>query len=121
MKKVKVAHITTIDMSLRYLLLNQLSRLQRIGYEVVGISSPGPEVKAVTSAGIRHIAVRITRKASTPFSDLWALYRLYRILRRERFSVVHTHTPKAGVLGRLAAKMAKVPIIVHTSHGLIFR
>jgi glycosyltransferase involved in cell wall biosynthesis len=120
-KRFKVAHITTVDISLYYLLLNQLCSLKEAGYEVVGISSPGSEVAAIESAGIRHIPVEMTRSPFTPVSDLKSLWRLYSIISRERFTIVHTHTPKAGLLGRLAAKLAGVPIVVHTSHGLVFQ
>ncbi len=117
---IKIAHITTIDLSLRYLLLSQLRSLVEEGYEVVGISSPGPDVPAIEAAGIRHIPVPMTRRVFTPFADLRAFVNLYRVIRRERLTIVHTHTPKAGVYGRLAARLAGVPIIIHTSHGLIF-
>jgi glycosyltransferase involved in cell wall biosynthesis len=120
MSSVKLAHITTIDASLRYLLLNQLTSLRQAGYDVTGISTAGPDVPVVEAAGIRHIAVSMTRRAFTPLSDLCSLWKLYWILRRERFTIVHTHTPKAGLLGRWAAKLAGVPVIVHTSHGFIF-
>lgn len=115
----KVAHIATIDMSLRYLLLNQLRSIQQAGYEVVGISSPGPDVAVVEAAGIRHIPVRITRNI-TPLVDLVSLCELYRVMRRERFTIVHTHTPKPGLLGQLAAHMAGVPIVANTLHGFYF-
>ena len=115
----KVAHITTVDLSLRYLLLNQLKHIQDAGYEVVGISAPGDDVPVLEAAGVRHLAVPLTRRF-TPFADLYALYRLYRCIRRERFDVVHTHTPKAGLLGQLAAKAARVPHIVNTLHGFYF-
>ncbi len=115
----KIAHITTIDMSLRYLLLNQLSSLQHAGYEVVGISSTGPEVPHIEAAGIRHIAVPITRRF-TPWADALSLWRLYRVMRRERFTIVHTHTPKPGLLGQIAARLAGVPIVVNTLHGFYF-
>jgi len=117
---VKVAHITTIDMSLHYLLLNQLRSLQQAGYKVIGISSPGPEVPAIEAAGIRHIPVRMTRNPFTPFQDLNALWQLYHIFRHEHFTIVHTHNPKPGFLGQVAAKMAGVPIIVNTLHGFYF-
>jgi glycosyltransferase involved in cell wall biosynthesis len=117
---VKVAHITTIDLSLRYLLLNQLLSLQQAGYQVVGISSPGPAVPTIEAAGIRHIPVPLTRKL-TPRTDLVAFWRLYRAMRRERFVIVHAHTPKAEFLGQLAARLAGVPVVVDTFRGLYFR
>jgi glycosyltransferase involved in cell wall biosynthesis len=115
----KVAHITTVDSSLHYLLLNQLRYLQEAGYEVVGISSAGPDVAVLEHAGIRHLPVTISRTIS-PFRDLLSLLQLYRIIRRERFTVVHTHTPKPGLLGQLAARMAGVPVIINTLHGFYF-
>ncbi len=119
MSVIRVAHITTVPMSLRYLLLNQLLSLQADGYEVVGISAQGPEVPDVKAAGIRHIAVPITRNF-TPLRDLVTLWRLYRVMRREHFTIVHTHTPKPGLLGQLAARLAGVPIVINTLHGFYF-
>jgi glycosyltransferase involved in cell wall biosynthesis len=116
---VRVAHITTIDLSLRYLLLNQLRSLQAAGYEVTGISTPGPDVPALNDAGIRHIPVAMTRNF-TPSTDLASLLRLVGVMRRERFTIVHTHNPKPGLLGQLAARMAGVPIVVNTLHGFYF-
>ena len=119
MNPVKIAHVTTVAMSLRGLLLNQLQSLRAAGYEVAGISSPGGDVAVIEAAGIRHLAVPISRNL-TPFADLASLWRLYRVMRRERFTIVHTHTPKAGLLGQLAARLAGVPIIVNTVHGFYF-
>ncbi|MBS1808855.1 MAG: glycosyltransferase family 4 protein [Acidobacteria bacterium] len=116
---MKIAHITTIDMALHLLLLNQLKSLQEVGFEVVGISSAGPDVSAIEAAGIRHIEVPMTRNF-TPAADLMALKNLYDVMRRERFTIVHTHTPKPGLLGQMAARMAGVPIIVNTLHGFYF-
>ena len=115
-RKPRVAHVTTVDLSLRYLLLNQLQRIQGEGYEVVGISADGPEVPVVEAAGIRHFAVPMTRRI-TPIADLRCLWELVRIMRRERFDVVHTHTPKAGLLGQMAARLAGVRIVIHSVHG----
>lgn len=116
---IKIAHITTVDYSLRYQLLNQLRTIKQAGYDVVGISTPGPEVPVVEAAGIRHIPVAMTRNF-TPLDDLGSLLRLYRVMLREQFTIVHTHTPKPGLLGQLAARMAGVPIIVNTIHGFYF-
>jgi glycosyltransferase involved in cell wall biosynthesis len=114
---MKIAHITTTAASLRYLLLAQFGAMQAAGYEVVGISSAGPDVSALQEVGIRHISVPMTRSLTTPASDLKSLLNLYSVMRRERFTVVHTHNPKSGVLGQLAAAIAKVPIVVNTIHG----
>lgn len=119
MDSLKVAHVTTIDGSLRYLLLNQMLSIRQAGYEVVGISSPGSDVPVLEATGIRHIAVPITRRVS-PIADLVSLWRLYRAMCRERFTIVHTHTPKPGLLGQLAARMARVPIVINTLHGFYF-
>ena len=116
---IKVAHVTTIDMSLRYLLLNQLRAIAAEGYEVVGISSSGPDVPTVQAAGIRHIEVPMTRRLS-PVADLLSLLRLYQVMRRERFTIVHTHTPKPNLLGQLAARLARVPVVMSTVHGFYF-
>ncbi len=119
MNAMKIAHITTVDCSLRALLLNQLRSIQEAGYEVVGISSPGSDVPTIEAAGIRHISVPMTRNL-TPVADLISFWRLYRTMRRERFAVVHTHNPKPGLLGQLAARLAGVPLVVNTVHGFYF-
>ncbi len=119
MSRSKVAHITTISSSLQALLLNQMRSLQQAGYDVTGISAPGPAVAALEAAGIRHIAVPMTRAVS-PLADLVALSRLVRLMRREQYSIVHTHTPKPGLLGQLAARLAGVPVIINTLHGFYF-
>jgi glycosyltransferase involved in cell wall biosynthesis len=117
---IKVAHVTTIALSLRYLLLDQLRSLQGAGYDVLGVSALGPEVGFLEAAGIRHIAAPLTRSV-TPVADLRAFWRLVRIMRRERFTIVHCHTPKAELLGQVAARLAGVPIVVDTFRGIYYR
>jgi glycosyltransferase involved in cell wall biosynthesis len=56
----------------------------------------------------------------SPLSDLIAFWKLYRLIRRGRYHIVHTHSSKAGVLGRVAARLAGAPIVVHTLHSLVF-
>ena len=117
---IKVAHVATVDLSLRFLLLNQLKSLQEAGYSITGMSAAGPHVRELEGHGIHHIPVSLTR-SMTPVSDLVALWRLYRIMRRERFAIVHCHTPKAELLGQLAARLAGVPIVVDTFRGIYHR
>ena len=116
---VKIAHGTTVDASLRFQLFNQLRAVQEAGFELTTISAEGPEVSALTAVGIQHVAVPMSRKI-TPLVDLVSLWRLYRTMRTERFSIVHTHTPKAGLLAQLAATLARTPVVVNTVHGFYF-
>lgn len=116
---MKIAHVTTVAASLEALLLNQMRSLKTAGYDVTGISTADRHVAAVEAAGVRHLPVPMSRNF-TPLSDLVSLWRLYWLMRRERFTIIHTHTPKAGLLGQLAARMAGVPIVVNTVHGFYF-
>jgi glycosyltransferase involved in cell wall biosynthesis len=118
MNHVKVAHVSTVDLVLR-MILNQLRSIRSAGYEVVGISVSGSQVAGLESAGIRHVSVPMKRDLS-PLRDLSSLWHLYWAIRRENFTIVHTHTPKAGLLGQMAARMAGVPIVVNTVHGFYF-
>lgn len=119
MKPIRIAHVTTIDFALRHLLLNQLLSLKEAGFDVTGISSPGPDVEFLQDHGIRHIPVPMTRNI-TPARDLVSLYHLYSVLKKEKFDLVHTHNPKPGLLGQLAARMAGIPFVVNTVHGFYF-
>lgn len=116
---LRVAHIATSDLSLKYLLLNQLEQLHEAGYQVAGISARGDHAATLADAGLEFFEVPMTRTIG-PLGDLRALWRMYRLLRRERFDIVHTHTPKGGLLGQYAALLARVPLRLHTIHGLYF-
>ena len=114
---VKLFRITTVPISLTVLLKSQLKFMS--GYfEVIAISSGGDlldELKREINIGVR--AVPMTRSI-TPIKDLWALVQLVKIMRIEKPLIVHTHTPKAGLLGMLSAKIAGVPVRLHTVAGL---
>jgi len=114
---MRVAHVASVDATIRFLLMAQLRRLREEGYEVTAISAPGPWVSEIEASGVRHIPWPHVTRAWDPAADAAAFRSLYRILRRERFHLVHTHTPKAGVIGRIAARMAGAPCVVNTVHG----
>lgn len=119
MKPIKIAHIATIDMSVRFLLLNQLLRLKAEGYEVHAVCRDGQWVEEIESFGIPVHIIPMRREPS-PFHDLFTLWNLIKLFRREGFHIVSTHTPKAGLLGPVAAQLAGVPIVIHTVHGFLF-
>ena len=105
-------------MALRYLLPGQMHFMAANCFDVLMISADGKELAEVLEREqCRHMIVPMTRKI-TPFTDLKCLFRLIRIFRKERPDIVHTHTPKAGLLGMLAAKFCGVKIRIHTVAGL---
>ena len=77
-------------------------------------------IAAAREHHVRLICLRHLVRDLQPFSDLAAFFSLLRIIRREKPHIVHTHTSKAGILGRWAAYFCRVPIIVHTPHGHVF-
>jgi glycosyltransferase involved in cell wall biosynthesis len=113
-----VVHVTTIDMSLELLLGPQLEAIAAAGYRVVGASAPGPHVETLTRRGIEHVPLAHATRAMAPAEDARALAELVGLFRRIRPAIVHTHTPKPGIYGRLAARLARVPVVVNTVHGL---
>ncbi len=114
----RLIHLTTIDLSLKVLLAHQLMRFAEEGFDVAGASAPGSYVEELRGLGIRHLAVGSLTRSWTLGRDAVALRDLVRLFRRERPDIVHTHNPKSGVLGRVAARMARVPVVVNTVHGL---
>jgi glycosyltransferase involved in cell wall biosynthesis len=113
---IRIAHIVNVESTVYIMLANQLRSIRRAGYDVSVIVSPGGEADAVRALGVAYFPVPIARELA-PLADLVALWRLYRLLRRERFTIVHTHNPKPGLLGQLAARLAGTPVVVNTVHG----
>ncbi|WP_299150353.1 glycosyltransferase family 4 protein [uncultured Dokdonia sp.] len=113
----KLIRITTVPISLDKLLEGQLAFMKE-HYEVTAVSSQEEELKRVASKqGVPYFFLPLTRKI-TPIQDLKAVYRLYKFLKKEKPEIVHTHTPKAGIVGMLAARLAGVPLRLHTVAGL---
>jgi len=114
----KIAHLTTVDLSLRYLLLAQIEGSLAAGDEVLGISARGPDVPFLEERGMRFEDLAGSTRSMSIRGDLRAARSLWRILRRERPDVLHTHNPKPGIYGRVVGRLAGVPRVVHTTHGL---
>jgi hypothetical protein len=105
-------------MSLELLLGPQLAAFAAAGYHVAGASAPGPYVEALDARGIEHIPLNHATRSMALGEDVRASRELVRLFRERRPTIVHTHNPKPGVYGRIAARLARVPVIVNTVHGL---
>jgi glycosyltransferase involved in cell wall biosynthesis len=114
----RLLHVTTTDISLELLLGPQLRAFRDAGFEVHTASAPGPYVAGLTADGITHHPLRHATRAFAFGHDAAAPVELYRLFRRVRPDIVHTHNPKPGVYGRMAARAARVPLVVNTQHGL---
>lgn len=114
----KLIRITTVPMSLKYLLKGQMAFMSKNGFNVTMISSDGQELNdVIENEKCDHIIIPLTRKISI-LKDLKAAHNLYKLIRKEKPDVVHTHSPKAGITGMLASYFAGVPIRLHTVAGL---
>lgn len=114
----KLIYIVASPTSMQSFILPRIDWLKK-EYEVVCICSPGPEHEEARKQGLRTIELPIARRIA-PWQDLKSLWALYRTLRRERPDMVHSMTPKAGLLGMAAAWLTGVRVRMHTFTGLIF-
>ncbi len=123
--KIKVLDIINTAASARELLLNRVRAINGDpNFENWVVCGPGRHTEVLARAGI-HVHVvdsppGVSLRYASPSRTLSALIRLFLLIRRERFSIVYTHASVQGVVGRLAARMAGVPVIIHTEHGSIF-
>lgn len=115
---LRVAHLTTVDMSLALLLETELRVDVEAGCETYGLSAPGPYVPRVEALGVTHIPLGSLTRAWKPRDDLRAVRELTKALRELRPDVLHVHNPKTGVMGRIVGRVLRVPVVVNTCHGL---
>ena len=115
----KLFRISTIPTSLETLLKGQLKMLSEY-YEVVAVSSPGEKMKVLEEReGVRTVSIPMERRISM-VKDFISLLRLIVLFAKERPDMVHSITPKAGLLSMLAAWITRVPVRMHTFTGLVF-
>ena len=113
----KLFRITTVPVSVEKLLGKQLTFMNQF-YEVTAISSDKEDLERVgQELGVKTKAIEMTRKI-TPIQDLKSLWQMYCYLKKEKPDIVHTHTPKAGLIGMIAAKLAGIKVRLHTVAGL---
>src|SRR5690606_2741734 len=108
---IRLLHITTVPMSLRFL-RGQVGYMQARGFTVDALSSPGALLhQFAAEEGTGAHAVEMPRRIS-PLRDLIAVWRIVQVIRQVRPHIVHAHTPKGGLLGMIAAWLARVPVRV---------
>ena len=114
----KLIRTTTVPISLKTLLKGQHRFMANNGFNVIGVASEGKELHDVhVEENIPVVALEMTRTIS-PFKDLRSLWKFYRLCKKEKPTIVHSHTPKAGLVAMLGAKVAGVPIRLHTVAGM---
>ena len=116
---IKIIRVTTVPQSLEDFCREILRELS-YKYDVIGLSSPGRELDIVACReGVRTIAVPMERRISL-FKDIISLIRLIKVFYKEKPTMVHSMTPKAGLLCMMAGKLTGVPVRIHTFTGLVF-
>jgi glycosyltransferase involved in cell wall biosynthesis len=116
-RPVRLCRIATVPVHITMLLRRQLRDIVQAGLDVTVVSSPGPVLDEIAaSLGIRCYSIPMMRSPH-PGRDLISLSRLIRFLRFERFDIVHSSSPKAGLLAALAGSLVRVPVRIHTFTG----
>jgi glycosyltransferase involved in cell wall biosynthesis len=116
---MKVCQLCAVDFTLKNFLLPLIDGMQAAGWRVTAVCSDGPFLPALREQGYRIETVAIARSMN-PVAALRSTIALIRLFRRERFDVLHVHTPVAALIGRIAGRIAGIPLIVYTAHGFYF-
>ncbi|RKZ06479.1 glycosyltransferase family 1 protein [bacterium] len=116
---MKVCELCAVDFTAYHLLRPLGVALREGGIDVWFCSTDGGGLRALEREGFKTYAVPISRNYNV-FAHLVSLFRLVGLFRRERFDIVHAHTPIAGLIGRVAARIAGVPVVIYTAHGFYF-
>ena len=116
---LRVCQLCAVDFTVKHFLSALIDGMRARGWDVTTVCSDGLLVPQLRAAGLRMETITIDRGLN-PFKHTRALVRLVALFRRERFDVVHAHTPIAALLGRIAARIAGTPMIVYTAHGFYF-
>ncbi|HXK39485.1 MAG TPA: glycosyltransferase, partial [Candidatus Paceibacterota bacterium] len=119
LRPVKVLFVCAIDISAAKLLAAQMRALERAGFIVHVACMDGPYARAMAGEGYSVKAVPLTNRPD-PISSLRAIGALYRLMRQERYDVVHVHMISAAFLGRIAAGLARIPLVFYTFRGFAF-
>jgi len=118
-KSLRVCQLCAVDFTLKNFLLPLIDGMRMRGWQVVAVCSDGPSVADLRNRGYRIETVKIARSMN-PWAAFLSLLALIRLFRCESFDVLHAHTPVAALIGRLAAWLTRMPLVVYTAHGFYF-
>ena len=124
MGKIKVLHIHTrpiVGGSGTNTLLSMLGLPKDKFYPVLACGGEGPLVDEAIKNSLEVAILPHLKNKINVFNDFLALFEIMQLIKKENFTIVHTHNSKAGILGRFAAKFCRVPIIIHTLHSCVFK
>lgn len=116
---LKVCQLCAVDFSMKHFLLPLIDGMRAVGWEVTGVCSDGPEIAGLRTAGYTIDTIPISRSLNV-FRHAISVLRLAHYFRRQRYDVLHVHTPVAALVARVAAVLAGVPTVIYTAHGFYF-
>lgn len=116
---MKVCQLCAVDFTLKTFLLPLVDGMRDRGWDVTAVCADGPQIAEMRSAGYRIETIPIARSMN-PVLATQTVLALVRLFRGCRFDVLHAHTPVAALLGRIAARIAGIPLVVYTAHGFYF-
>lgn len=117
--RARIAHIVPTDRIAYLMLYARLQRLREIGYELSVICGAVGYADQLRQCGVQVVHIPFAREIA-PWTDWRCARSLLQVLRRGHYDAVHTHNPKGGLLGSVVARLAGVPLVVHTVHGFLF-
>lgn len=119
LSEVRVCQLCAVDFTLKNFLLPLVDGMLEKGWQVDSVCSSGAAVPILRQRGYRIHTVHIARSMN-PLAALRSLLALVSLFRRQRYDILHVHTPVAALIGRLAARLAGIPLVVYTAHGFYF-
>lgn len=116
---LRVCQLCAVDFTLKHFLLPLIDGMQNHGWEVTAVCSDGPEIPGLRARGYTVDTIPISRSLNV-FRHAVSVLRLAAYFRQQRFDILHVHTPVAALVARVAAFLARVPVVVYTAHGFYF-
>jgi len=116
---LRVCQLCAVDFTLKHFLLPLIDGMQNHGWEVTAVCSNGPEIPGLRARGYAVDTIPIARSLNV-FKHAVSVVRLAFYFRQQQFDILHVHTPVAALVARVAAFLARVPVVVYTAHGFYF-